>query len=88
MCCLTKLPSPICDEVLLLAAFPPALSPSWSPKTAVPWGVPAQGVPVPAPGCLCLPASLWPGVSAQIHSTKTIIACGQTSLGWRGSQAV
>lgn len=53
VCCLTKLPNPICDDVLLLATFPHALFLSASPTTAVPWGVPAQCVPVPDPGCLC-----------------------------------
>lgn len=52
------------------------------------------GCPCPRCPCacsrvsLCLPASLWPGVLAQLCSTNTTITCGQTSLGWQGSQTV
>lgn len=51
------------------------------------------GCPCPVCPCtwprvsLCLPASLWPGVPAQLRNTKIIICCEQTSLGWQGSRS-
>lgn len=84
MCRLTKLHTPVRDDVLLLSAaycFSSTSVPEWVTHGRSPLGCPCPGV------SLSLPASPWPGVPAQLSGARTSFACGQASPWRQGSQA-
>ena len=84
MHCLTKLHTPIRDDILLLFAaycFSSCSIPKWVIHSRSPLGCPCSRV------SLSLLASPWPGMPAQLSGARTSFACGQASPWWQGSQA-